>query len=180
MTERKPAGMGFESWIDKQIREASERGEFDDLAGTGKPLPGMGEPYDENWWLRDLLRREGVGGEGLLPASLVLRRDLERLPDTVAAMNSEAEVRAYVADLNARIVEWIRMPHGPQVRVAPVHTDEVLDSWRAIRRTSAPARRRGETTSTTRQPGGHRARRGWWRRLWHRDRTAPDAGTSRL
>ncbi|HEX5502961.1 MAG TPA: DUF1992 domain-containing protein, partial [Thermomicrobiales bacterium] len=28
----------FESWIDRQIRQAQERGDFDNLAGTGRPL----------------------------------------------------------------------------------------------------------------------------------------------
>lgn len=165
MTERKPADMGFESWIDKQIREAAERGEFDDLAGAGRPLPGRGEPYDENWWLNQYLRREG-GVSGLLPTSLVLRRDLERLPETVAEMTTEAEVRQYVSDLNMRVVEWIRMPHGPHVRLAPAKADEVLAQWRATRypaRNTAPA---GEKPSAPKPSGT--ARRGgprWWRTL---------------
>ncbi|MBF6275246.1 molecular chaperone DnaJ [Nocardia sp. 852002-20019_SCH5090214] len=171
MTERKPAGMGFESWIDKQIREATERGEFDNLAGTGKPLPGVGEPYDENWWLNNYLRREGVGGEALLPTSLVLRRDLERLPERVAEMDSEAEVRAYVSDLNIRIVEWIRMPHGPHVRLAPARADEVVARWRADRhtrqRTAAPSGKDSLATTSTRRRDGHPR---WWRRLLRRDR----------
>ena len=29
MTERKPSGMSFTSWIDQQISEAEERGAFD-------------------------------------------------------------------------------------------------------------------------------------------------------
>ncbi len=33
MTERKPPGVSFETWIDKQIREATERGEFAHLSG---------------------------------------------------------------------------------------------------------------------------------------------------
>ncbi|MEV0587999.1 DUF1992 domain-containing protein [Nonomuraea sp. NPDC050310] len=32
--------MPFKTWIDRQIREATERGEFDNLPGTGKPIPG--------------------------------------------------------------------------------------------------------------------------------------------
>ncbi|WP_036525771.1 DUF1992 domain-containing protein [Nocardia sp. NRRL WC-3656] len=173
MTERKPAGMGFESWIDKQIREATERGEFDNLAGTGKPLPGVGEPYDENWWLNNYLRREGVGGEALLPTSLVLRRDLERLPERVAEMDSEAEVRAYVSDLNIRIVEWIRMPHGPHVRLAPARADEVVARWRADRhtrqRTASGSGKGSPATTSTRHRDG---RPPWWRRLLRRDHPA--------
>ncbi|NKY86610.1 DnaJ family domain-containing protein [Nocardia veterana] len=171
MTERKPAGMGFESWIDKQIREATERGEFDNLAGAGKPLPDSGRPYDENWWLRNYLRREGIGGEALLPTSLVLRRDLERLPETLAELDSEAEVRAYVGDLNARIVEWIRMPHGPHVRIAPVRTDEAVERWRSTRRPRGrPMAESGAPVSTSVAfiPGRPGARPSWWRRLLRR------------
>ncbi|GAT83553.1 molecular chaperone DnaJ [Streptomyces sp. F-3] len=39
MTERKPPGIPFESWVDRQIREAQQRGEFDRLPGAGRPLP---------------------------------------------------------------------------------------------------------------------------------------------
>ena len=33
MTERKPPGVSWETWIDRQIREGMERGDFDGLAG---------------------------------------------------------------------------------------------------------------------------------------------------
>ena len=39
----------WESAIDKQIREAQERGDFDNLPGTGKPLSG--ESWDGEWGL---------------------------------------------------------------------------------------------------------------------------------
>ena len=42
----------YESHIDRQIREAQERGEFDDLPGAGLPRPDRGELYDEDWWIR--------------------------------------------------------------------------------------------------------------------------------
>jgi hypothetical protein len=44
MTERKPAGKSFTSWIDQQIQEAQDRGAFDDLPGTGKPSPPTARP----------------------------------------------------------------------------------------------------------------------------------------
>ena len=49
MTERKPPGVSFETWADKQIREAEERGAFEGLTGKGKPLPSLNAPYDELW-----------------------------------------------------------------------------------------------------------------------------------
>ncbi len=71
MTQRKPTGLGWESWIDRQIREAEERGEFDDLPGAGEPLPGLDKPFDELWWVKDKLRREGLT---YMPPSLAVRR----------------------------------------------------------------------------------------------------------
>lgn len=159
MTERKPASLDFESWIDKQIREASERGEFQNLPGAGKPIPHGSD--DENWWLKGYLRKEGISGEALLPPSILLRRDVERLPQTVRELRSEQAVRETVRELNRRVVDWLRMPHGPHVQVAPVDADKIVEQWRAERRkpqqpTPAPA------------PRSERPRAGWWRRLFGR------------
>ena len=61
----------YESRIDRQIREAQERGEFDDLPGTGEPIPDRGELYDENWWLKQWIQRENI--TGMVPATLKIR-----------------------------------------------------------------------------------------------------------
>jgi hypothetical protein len=70
----------YESLIDRQIRLAAERGHFDNLAGAGKPLPGLDEPDDGLWWVRGYLRREGLSTEALLPPSVQLRKEIDRLP----------------------------------------------------------------------------------------------------
>ena len=169
MTERKPPGLGFESWVEKQIREAAERGAFDDLPGAGKPLPGLNRPHDEMWWIKDKIRREGLSADALLPEPLRLRKEIERLPETVAALPTERAVRETVAELNRRVVDWLRAPSGPQVHVAPVDADEVVEMWRATRRASAPT-----SDGDGADPGGETAgvngaasappRRRWWRR----------------
>jgi hypothetical protein len=46
MTERKPAGTSWETWIDAQIPVATQAGVFDNLPGAGKPLPNLDQPYD--------------------------------------------------------------------------------------------------------------------------------------
>jgi DnaJ family protein C protein 28 len=38
----------WESWIDQQIREAQERGEFDNLPGKGQPLDLTSNPYAQD------------------------------------------------------------------------------------------------------------------------------------
>ena len=46
MTERKPPGTSFTSWIDQRVSEAAGRGAFDDLPGAGKPIPRRREDAD--------------------------------------------------------------------------------------------------------------------------------------
>ncbi|TWF95815.1 DUF1992 domain-containing protein [Saccharopolyspora dendranthemae] len=133
MAERKPPGVTFESWVDRQIRTAQERGEFDDLPGAGKPLPGAGAPLEEQWWIKEQLRREGLSGSALLPTPLRLRREVAELPGTVADLTTEQAVRDVATELNRRIVEHLRAPEGPQVAVAPVDVEALVESWRAQR-----------------------------------------------
>ncbi|MDA3645127.1 DUF1992 domain-containing protein [Saccharopolyspora indica] len=155
MTERKPPGTTFESWVDRQIRTAQERGDFDDLPGAGKPLPGAGQPVEEQWWVKDYLRREGLSGEALLPTPLRLRKEVERLAETAHELPSEQAVREVAGDLNRRIVEHLRAPTGPQVAIAPADVDALLASWRAARsRASAPP-----------EPAPEEPKPRWWRRF---------------
>ncbi len=118
--------MQYESWIDRQIREAMERGEFDDLPGAGRPLHLDDDP---DWWVKAKIARENL--EPLLPTPLALRREVERLPETLADARTEAEVREIVADLNARIKESYLRPHdGPRVVVGIVDADAAVARWR--------------------------------------------------
>jgi hypothetical protein len=41
-----------------------EAGEFDDLPGTGRPLPGAGVPDDDLWWVRGWLKRNSEWNSG--------------------------------------------------------------------------------------------------------------------
>ncbi len=120
----------YESLIDQQIRMAEERGDFADLPGKGKPLPGLDGPDDENWWIRGYIQREGLPADALLPTPLQLRKEAERLPDAVRDLPSEEAVRAAVSQLNRRIAEWLRAPSGPSVPVRPVDPEAVVRNWR--------------------------------------------------
>ena len=53
-----------ESLAERRIREAQERGDFDGLPGAGRPLEGLDGPYDELWWVKRKLAREGLSLEG--------------------------------------------------------------------------------------------------------------------
>ncbi|MGW0040087.1 DnaJ family domain-containing protein [Rhodococcus sp. NPDC003348] len=132
MTERKPWNVPFESWVERQIRLAQERGEFDNLAGAGKPLPPI-DDSDELWWVKRKLAAEGLSTEALLPPSLQLRREVERLSDVVADLPTEQAVREAVADLNRRIADYLRAPSVPVVPVHKVDADRAVATWRGHR-----------------------------------------------
>ena len=50
-----------ETTADRIIREAMDSGDFDDLAGSGQPIPGAGVVDDEMWWVRSWLERNHDG-----------------------------------------------------------------------------------------------------------------------
>ena len=133
MTERKPGGMTFTSWIDKQIAEATERGAFDNLPGAGKPIPHHGDEDAAQAWLREYLRKEGVSADALLPTPLRLRKAIDRLATDVPGMGSEEEVRDAVGELNHQIREWRRIPLGPPIFVPLVDEDAMVSRWHAAR-----------------------------------------------
>ena len=119
----------YETSIDRQLREAQERGEFDNLKGVGKPLPGYGGGYDEDWWVKDWVQRESEGG-GVLPPTLALRREREDIDRVVDRKHSEAAVREYVAALNEQIRKArVGLLDGPPTLLPPLDADDVVRRW---------------------------------------------------
>ncbi|MGQ4516435.1 DnaJ family domain-containing protein [Streptomyces sp. DW26H14] len=132
MTERKPPGVSFETWVDRQIRDAQERGVFDGLTGAGKPLAGLDEPYDELWWIKDKMRRENVS---YLPPTLALRKEAEDALVAAKRAPSEGRVRRIVAEINEKIGEVLaKPPPGPPLGIRPFDVEEIVADWRNRRR----------------------------------------------
>ncbi|MGK5449840.1 DnaJ family domain-containing protein [Streptomyces radiopugnans] len=149
MTERKPPGVDFETWADRQIREAAERGEFDELPGMGRPLPDLDQPYDDLWWVRRKMSREGLS---YLPPALALRKEAEDALAAARRARSEPEVRRIVAGINERIRAALRMPPpGPPLGLEPLDAEEVVRQWR-----EGPGEREGQGKPDERGDGGRR------------------------
>jgi Domain of unknown function (DUF1992) len=128
MTERKPPGVGFRTWVERQIREAMERGEFDNLPGSGKPIPDLDRPHDDLWWVKQKLRRENLS---YLPATLALRKEAEDALAAALRARSEAQVRRIVAAINHKIVEGNRKAaSGPPLNLMPFDVERVVGDWR--------------------------------------------------
>jgi hypothetical protein len=132
MTERKPPGVPFESWVDKQIRDAEARGDFSELPGAGKPLAsGADTSYDELWWIRQKLAREGFS---VLPPTLALRKEAEDALAAAYAAPSERIVRKIITEVNAKIREMMyKPPPGPPLGKKPYDVEDVVREWRERR-----------------------------------------------
>ncbi|MHC5906011.1 DnaJ family domain-containing protein [Streptomyces sp. S6] len=137
MTERKPPGVPFDSWVDKQIQDAQARGEFDGLTGAGKPLPaGVDSSYDELWWIRRKMAREGLSA---LPPALALRKEAEDALAAALEAPSEFTVRKILTEVNAKIRDMMfRPPPGPPLGKKPYDVEAVVEEWRERRRTPPP------------------------------------------
>ncbi|MEU3552882.1 J-domain-containing protein [Streptomyces fragilis] len=131
MTDRKPPGVNFESWVDRQIREAEARGEFADLPGAGKPLPDLGAAHDDLWWVKRKMAREGLS---VLPPALALRKEAEDAYEAALDAPSERAARKILEDVNVRIRDMMyKPPPGPPLGRKPFDVEGVLAERRARR-----------------------------------------------
>src|SRR5262245_46200669 len=131
MTKRKPPGTSWETWIDAQIRVAREQGAFDNLPGAGRPLPSLGQEYDPDWWVKQLVQREQIS---ILPPSLELLRKVEKELAAIGKLHDEATVRQRVATLNVEIAKVnATVMEGPPTRLSTLDADKIVERWRQTR-----------------------------------------------
>jgi hypothetical protein len=123
-------GERVEGFVERLIREAQEAGEFDRLAGAGKPLPYRGQ-REEGWWIKEKIRREQLSA---LPEAIAIRREAELLLESLARISDERVVREKVEAMNVRIRRLnATSVEGPPTTLAPFDLDGVLARWRAGR-----------------------------------------------
>jgi hypothetical protein len=148
-------------WLDMKVRQAIERGDFDNLPGAGKPLPGLDGNHDPDWWLKKLIAREQI--TGVLPPALQLRKDDAELDARLDQETTEGVVRHLVDDFNGRVVEARRqLMGGPPVITPTRDVDTEVDRWRARRAARRDRLRRERVAQSAQQEQGQRTR--WWRR----------------
>ncbi|WP_290514439.1 DUF1992 domain-containing protein [Aeromicrobium sp.] len=159
-------------WVDIQLRQAMRRGDFDNLPGAGKPIPGIDGPHDPDWWLKSLIERERI--TGVLPPALALRTEDAQLDDLLDRETTPNGVRRIVDDFNARIVEARRQLQGGPPVITPLRDAErEIGEWEIRRRTHV-ARQKAllEQLRREQEPAVSPS---WWRRVLGRllDRMVP-------
>lgn len=140
------------TWVDQQIQQAIARGDFDDLPGAGKPIEGLGEEHDPDWWLKNLVERERLV---VLPPSIQLRKDDAELDELLDRQASEQAAREVVEDFNARVIRArYQIPTGPPLVTQPRDVEETITGWRE--------RRTARAAATPPQPQPAPRRRWFW------------------
>ena len=158
MTQRKPQGMTFETWVEQQIRRAADEGAFEGLSLAGKPLPRRDREKSSYEWALEWARREEDDVAAMLPTGLALRKEREQLPGLIAQQTSEVAVRALVQAHNERVDQYYRRPvEGVWVPVGMADVEEVVAEWRRARPPTVPA---PLPEPTAPRPSGRR----WWGR----------------
>ncbi|MHC6228511.1 DnaJ family domain-containing protein [Arthrobacter sp. MMS24-T111] len=136
------------------VRDAMAQGKFDNLKYAGKPIPGLGDSYDPDWWVKGLIQRENISGLG--PAAILLRAEDAQLDATLDALSTEQQVRDLLQDFNRRVVDARRqLQGGPPVITKTRDVEVELDSWRS--------RRAARVVEVPAEPEPARS---WWQRLW--------------
>ncbi|GAA4919540.1 DUF1992 domain-containing protein [Nesterenkonia rhizosphaerae] len=148
---------------DYQIRKATERGEFDDLPGSGEPLE-LSDHYDPDWWFKSLVKREKLA---LLPLSVELRREDAQLEVALDRLLDEQAVRHEVEGFNQRVIRArYEPPEGPPLLTMPRDVDATVAAWASrraerIQKAKSEARERAEQAQREVRPS-------WFRRWFTR------------
>jgi DnaJ family protein C protein 28 len=115
MKERK-SSRDWESWIDQQIREAQERGQFDDLPGAGRPIDLTPNPYAQEEELGFKVLKDAGYAPEWIELDKAIRGKLDRARAVMARRWEWREAR--LADLTGRSDRWSEAERG-----------RVLASW---------------------------------------------------
>ncbi len=120
------------SAADQALDEAMARGDFNNLPLAGKPLP-LRNRDDPNWWIRARLEEGDLDRDALLPVVMLLRREADQLEDTLAALTSEDDVRAYAEDFTSRVLADRTANPLARMLAPTLDPDLAVDRWRRIR-----------------------------------------------
>jgi hypothetical protein len=142
-------------FVETAIQVAIRRGDFDDLPGAGKPLQGLGDHHDPDWWIRRKIERENLTGLG--PPAILLRTEDRQLNGQLDLLGREADVREVLEDFNRRVVEARRQLRGGPPVVTPTRDVEAdVEAWRerrAARASAASAVSEAESAQRRRRRG---------------------------
>lgn len=100
----------FQKIIEQRIKEAQERGEFDDLPGRGEPL----KIEDDSHIPEDLrLAYKVLRNADCLPPELELKKEIRQMEDMLEHIPDEREKYRQIKKINYKIMQLNMMRKKP-------------------------------------------------------------------
>ena len=110
---------------ERKIKEALEKGEFDDLPGRGEPLP----LEDDSHVPEDLrLAYKVLKNADCLPPEIELRKEIRQMEDMLESIPDEKEKYRQIKRINVKITQLNMMGHkSPLLEENQVYHSKIID-----------------------------------------------------
>ena len=120
----------FQKIVEKRIKEAQERGDFDDLPGQGEPI----NIEDDSHIPEDLrLVYKILKNADCLPPELQLRKEIRQMEDMLESIPDEKEKYRQIKSINYKIMQLNMMGKGsPLMGESEIYYKKLLD--KAVRK----------------------------------------------
>ena len=117
----------FQKIIEKRIKEAQEKGEFDDLPGHGEPL----KIEDDSHIPEDLrLAYKILKNADCLPPELELKKEIRQMEDMLGNIPDERERYRYLKKINFKIMQLNMMgKKSPLLDETQIYYKKIVDRW---------------------------------------------------
>ena len=115
---------GFENIVEERIRRAQKRGQFENLAGAGKPLPKdvIGDTVSEDLRLSYRILKNA----DCLPPEIEVQKEIRRTEDLLAGMQETRARYQTLKKLNYLILKLNTIRNGSAALDMPQHYAEKL------------------------------------------------------
>jgi len=116
---------GFQKIIEKRIRDAQVRGEFDDLPGSGEPL----DIEDDSHIPEDLrLAHKILKNANCLPPELQLKKEIRQMEDMLDNIQDEKEKYRQIKRINYKITQLNMMRKAsPLLEETEIYYGKLVD-----------------------------------------------------
>ncbi len=116
---------GYEKIVEQRIKEAMEKGEFDDLPGKGKPLP----LEDDSHVPEDLrLAYKVLKNADCLPPELLEKKEILQMEDMLAKIPDEKERYKLIKKINFKIMKLNEMGRkSPLLEENQIYFKKIID-----------------------------------------------------
>ncbi|MGE5842010.1 MAG: DnaJ family domain-containing protein [Deltaproteobacteria bacterium] len=116
---------GYEKIVEERIKEAMERGEFENLPGKGKPIP----LEDDSHVPEDLrLAYKLLKNADCLPPELLEKTEILQMEDMLATIPEEKERYKLIKKINFRIMKLNVMgKKSPLIEEKQIYYKKIID-----------------------------------------------------